>query len=399
VLKKVIEEEGISCVACGGLSGEFPVLYSLFRTVREIAPDVTILCGGGIITAEPEVAMRALEYADIGMFGEGDFTFPALLQCLESSGDLHKLKGIIFREGDQWVQMEPADEVMDLDALPFPDYHGFEYDIYLKNNFNGFSFQGEPLSPVSIIGSRSCPYSCTFCFHPTGNKYRIRSLDSVFCELDYLLQNFKINCVAMREELFSAEQDRIYEFAKTIKQYHIYWTIQLRVNLVNEDVIRMLAEADCFAVFLGIESMADEVLKSMNKKITSAQITQVLQWADKYKLQIRSGLIFGDKAETEDTAKRSLDWLKLHRNYNPVLRRPAIIADMLIPFPGSPIYNYAVANGIIADEVSYLKMGCPLVNLTSLSNDKYKNLLRHVQGLSGNEYHFWNGSSLEVLKP
>ncbi|MBO4631185.1 MAG: cobalamin-dependent protein, partial [Lentisphaeria bacterium] len=106
-LKKIIEEERIACVACGGLSGEFPIIYSLFQSVREIAPNVTIICGGGLVTAEPEVAMRALEYADIGIIGEGDFTFPALLHCLEDDGDLHELKSIIFHDGNQWVQTSP----------------------------------------------------------------------------------------------------------------------------------------------------------------------------------------------------------------------------------------------------------------------------------------------------
>jgi len=399
VLKEYIVKKGISCVATGGLSGEFTVLFSLLKTVKAIAPDVTTICGGGIITATPKIAMQALEYADIGIIGEGDYTFPALLQCLEKSRDFRQIKGLVYFDGKQMQQTAPANEVLDLDSIPFPDYSGFQYDRYLKNNHNGFDFHGTPLSPVSIIGSRSCPYACTFCFHPTGNKYRVRSLDSVFQELDYLLQNYNINCVAMREELFSSEEERIYEFAKRIRKYQICWTIQLRVNLVNEDVIKILADADCFAVFLGIESVSDEVLKSMNKRITSNQIFQVLQWAEKHHLQIRSGLIFGDKAETKESAQLSLGWLRKHRNYNPVLRRPAIIADMLVPFPGSPIYQYAVAKEIISDEISYLRMGCPLVNLTSLSNEEYKMILRQVQSLSGSTYRFWNGEKIEVLKP
>ena len=399
VLRDILRDKEITCVASGGLSGEFSVVHPLFETVKKISPHIATVCGGGLITAEPEVAMRALEYVDIGIIGEGEITFPKVLSALPNIDELREIPGIIFREGTGWFRTPPAPEIADLDSLPCPDYQGFEYAQYLRENHNGFDFDGRPLSPVSIIGSRSCPYSCTFCFHPTGVHYRKRSLDAIFDEMDFLLKNYRINCIALREELFSVDKVRIAEFCRRIKRYRIYWTIQLRVNNVDEEIVKLLADAKCFAVFIGIESISDTVLKSMNKKITSAQIEQVLDLADRYHLHIRSGLIFGDKAETEETANQSLDWIKKHRNYIDALQRPAVTADMLIPFPGSAIYEYAAGKGIITDRVEYLRMGCPLVNLTSLSDEQYRGLIRRVQVFSNRPYSFWNGTELEIIEP
>ena len=398
VLKDVFQDRDITCVASGGLSGEYAVIFSLFKVVKNISPHITTICGGGLITAGPETAMRALEYVDIGIIGEGEITFPNVLSCLKNNGDLSSIPGLIFRNDTRLIQTQAADEIGDLDSLPLPDYQSFEYEKYLMTNHNGFDFNGTPLAPVSIIGSRSCPYSCTFCFHPTGVRYRTRSLDAIFKEIDFLLSNYNINCIALREELFAVDEARIAEFCQRIKEYPIYWTIQLRVNNVNENIVKLLADAKCFAVFIGIESISDTVLKSMNKKITSAQINHAVNLATRYKLQIRSGLIFGDRAETLETAEISFEWLQKNRNYIDILRRPAIIADMIIPFPGSPIYKYAVEKGIITDEVEYLKMGCPLVNLTSLSDADYKKMIRKVQKYSGRNYNFWNGNELEILE-
>lgn len=402
LLQDTISRTGVKVVASGGLSGEFNDLYDFFELVKSISPDITTVCGGGIISASAEIAMEALIHADIGIIGEGENTMCRLLS-LTNNLELHSLKGIVFwdKKENKWQNNGSTDEIENLDSLPMPDYEGFCYEEYLTAMNNGYGWKGEILSPVSIIGSRSCPYSCTFCFHPTGYRYRERSLDSIFAEIDYLLGKYgnKINCIALREELFSSNFARIYDFAMRIKQYDVYWTIQLRVNMVNEDVIRILAESGCFAVFIGIESISDEVLTSMNKKITAEQINTVLMWAEKYQLNVRSGLIFGDKAETLETAQRSLEWLQEHRNYNPVLKRPAIIADMLIPFPGTAIYKYVLLNGIIKDEAAYLSQGCPLVNLTQLSNDQYRELIRKVQKISGNLYRFWNGQYIEELIP
>ena len=399
VLKDILGDKEITCVASGGLSGEFPVIYSLFEMVKNISPDIVTVCGGGLVTAGREIAMQALKFVDIGIVGEGEVSFPNVLSCLDSQGNLCSIPGIIFRSGSRWIQTPSAPEISDLDSLPRPDYQGFGYEQYLRENFNGRDFNGQPLSPVSIIGSRSCPYSCTFCFHPTGLRYRTRSLNAIFDEIDFLLKHYRLNCIALREELFSADKNRISEFCRRIKKYPFYWTIQLRVNNIDEDIIRQLAEAKCFAVFIGIESISDTVLKSMNKRISSSQIEYVMQLAAQYHLQLRSGLIFGDKAETEETATASFEWLEKHRNYNEILRRPAIMADMIIPFPGSALYKYAVENNIIEDEIEYLRMGCPLVNLTSLSNEKYKNIIHRVQQFSAREYQFWNGSELETLEP
>ena len=399
VLQNVLQDKKITCVASGGLSGEFPVVFSLFKTVKRISPHITTVCGGGLITAEPEIAMRALEFVDVGVIGEGEMTFPNVLTCLKNNEELSLVSGIIFRRDSRWIQTPPAPEIATLDSLPHPDYQGFGYEEYLMNNNAGLDWDGRLLSPVSVIGSRSCPYSCTFCFHPTGVRYRTRSLDSIFNEIDFLLKNYRINCIALREELFSIDKERIAEFCRRIRSYHIHWTIQLRVNNVDEEIVRLLAEAKCFAVFIGIESFSDVVLKSMNKQITSEQIDHVMKLANQYHLQVRSGLIFGDKAETLETAEMSFEWLRKNRNYIEVLRRPAIIADMIIPFPGSAIYKYAVEKKIIVDEIEYLRMGCPLVNLTSLADADYRKIIRGVQNFSGRIYRFWNGSNLEILYP
>ena len=74
VLKQTIIKEKIDVVMTGGLSGQYSLLKEIIDTVKSICPDIITAVGGGIITAEPEVAMQALECADYGMIGEGEIT-------------------------------------------------------------------------------------------------------------------------------------------------------------------------------------------------------------------------------------------------------------------------------------------------------------------------------------
>lgn len=399
-LSHMIESHQCTMVAVGGLSGEFADIYPVLSYVKSKYPHVITLVGGGIITSTPEIAMKALKYADIGMIGEGDETIVDLYKAIQDGAMLSDIPGIIYRDGEDFVLTARRRDVPDLNSLSLPDYEGFDFNRYLSTNHVGFGYKGEPLSPVNIVGSRSCPYRCTFCFHPSGRTYRERNMDSIFHEIDYLLEHYpSINHVAMREELFASRPERIREFCERIVHYNLYWTMQLRVDNVTESVLEYLSAANCFAVFLGTESMDDQVLQSMNKRITSAQTQRVLKLALDKRVPIRTGLIFGDKAETIDSYSRTLDWYENNRAYSEIQQRPLITVDMLIPFPGTYLYRYACEKGIIHDEIEYLRMGCPIVNLTSMSEEDFLTMMHKIQNINGRSYNYLSNGICRKIHP
>jgi len=397
-LSHMIETYHCTMAAVGGLSGEFSDIYSVLRYIKSRHPHVITLVGGGIITSTPMVAMEALKYADVGMIGEGDETIVDLYRAIQMGTSLSGVQGIIYRKGDDFVITARRRDVPDLNSLPLPDYEGFDFRHYLSTNNIGFGYKGEPLSPVNIVGSRSCPYLCSFCFHPSGRTYRERNMDSIFSEIDYLKKNYpSINHIAMREELFASRPERIREFCERIVQYKLYWTVQLRVDNMTESVLDSLSAANCYAVFIGTESMDDKVLKSMNKHIRAEQSQQVLKMALKKGVPIRTGLIFGDKAETIDSYTRTLDWYERNQVYSDVQQRPMITVDMIIPFPGTRLYQYACKKGIIHDEIEYLRMGCPIVNLTSMSEAEFLKMMHRIQQINGRSYNYLsNGICKEI---
>ena len=399
-LSQKIRRTGCTMVALGGLSGEYQDLYNVLRHVKQNHPHITTIVGGGIITATPKIAMQALEYADIGIIGEGDETIVELMQTIRRGDSISSVAGIIYKHNNEWVKTKNRQDVQDLDSLPLPDYEGFDFAHYLATNNMGYGNQGEPLSPVNIVGSRSCPHMCTFCFHPSGRTYRERSLNSVFAEIDYLLATYPgINHIAMREELFASRPERIQEFCRRISEYSLYWSIQLRVDNVSTTVLEELSNAGCFAVFLGTESMDDNVLRSMNKKVTAEQSQKALKMAARAGVPIRTGLIFGEKAETRESYQRTLKWYHQQNAYNSIQKRPLITVDMLIPFPGSPIYAYACRKGIITDEVEYLRMGCPLVNLTQMPEEDFLDMMQSIQAINGRTYQYLSGNTLREIPP
>lgn len=384
VITDVIIRENIDIVGIGGLSGEYRDLARIASFVREIKPSVTLMMGGGIVTADPETAMSSIPEVDFGIIGEGELTTEELIESLTNGNDICKVSGLIFRDSQGGYVITPKrGEIMDLDTLPFPDYEGFDYGKYLITNPD-VSDEGKKYSQVSIIGGRSCKYNCTFCFHPSGTRYRQRSLDSIFKEIDWLTEHYNISYIALREELFATDNERVREFCRRIEKYDFDWSIQLRIDNVNQELVNMLKESRCRYIFVGVESAVDSILKSMHKGITVKQIEQALEMLHIAGLNSRSGVIMGDTMETKETADETIAWfLKNHERYRMFL-------DMIIAFPGSIIYNRACRDGIIPDKVQFLKDGCPIVNLSQMTDEDFLKMMNKVEKFNFRKYNYKN---------
>lgn len=384
ILNDVIKRENIDIVGFGGLSGEYQDLARMARYARTIKPDIILMMGGGIVTADPETAMMAIPEVDYGMIGEGEITVTELIEVLTNNADPHKVDGLIFRD-QQGALIKTANrkEIHDLDSLPFPDYEGFNYGEYLIKNPD-MSDEGKRYSQVSVIGGRSCKFNCTFCFHPSGTKYRQRSLESIFKEIDWLTQHYDISYIALREELFATDNERVRDFCKRIEKYDIDWSIQLRIDNVNQELVNLLKNTRCRYVFVGVESAVNKILKSMHKGITVEQIENALEMLHLAGLNSRSGVIMGDTMETAATAEETIAWfLKNHERYRMFL-------DMIIAFPGSIIYNRACKDGIIPDKVQFLKDGCPIVNLSLMTEQDFLRMMNIVEKYNYRKYNYKN---------
>jgi DNA-directed RNA polymerase subunit RPC12/RpoP len=66
-----------------------------------------------------------------------------------------------------------------------------------------------------------------------------------------------------------------------------------------------------------------------------------------------------------------LDWYDKNRHY-------VLDLNMVHTYPGTPIYNNAVAFGIIPDKKQFLIDGCPVINISQLTDKEYKFLASEI---------------------
>lgn len=369
VLKKYIETNNIDVVLTGGTSPQYFAIHEILKAAKKCNNNIITIVGGGIITSTPVPAMIALKYADYGIVGEGEVTTCQLIRALESGIELCDIKGIVYCEKNRFVVTEAREEIEDIDKLPFPDYDGFGVDIMSKKIANFEVFNTD--HTIVMSASRSCPFQCTFCFKATGKKYRQLSLDRFFSQLDYLVKKHQIKSILLTDELFSYNLERVRAFCERIKQYDLSWAADFRVCDITPEMVEILKKGNCSCVLLGLESFDNRILKSMNKGIAAEQIAYGLSLLHEAGIAINGNFIFGDVEETVETATVTLNWWKEHQEYG-------IHLGFITPYPGTVLYEKAIQKKIIRDEVQYIKDGCPMVNLSKMSNLEVEWLVKEI---------------------
>ena len=366
-------------VMSGGLSPNAKMVAGFLAEAKTYDPAIITIAGGGLVSSAPEPAMLAIG-ADIGVIGEGEITIVELVKALSEDKPLSSVRGLIFRnECGSLERTNPQPYIMDLDTVPFPDLAGFEVEPYLNLQLANNTFSTFPTDvprSLPLVASRSCPYQCSFCYHPLGNKYRQRSIANIMDEVDRLQKNFGINGLTVYDELFAHKNnlDRVAEFCAGMKDRGIYWRVSLRVDCITEELLAMLRDSGCYYIGYGIESASNEVLKSMGKHITVQQIERALKATAEHGIGIQGNLIFGDSREDEKTVQRTLDWWENHLSYQLHL----VMVDV---YPGTKLYRIALERGQITDEVDYLKKGDYRVNTTRINDGGYAGLEARIHAM------------------
>lgn len=330
ILKKRVRNNDV--ILTGGLSP----FYKEVKEILESLPsdkNVTTVLGGGMVTSEPDLVPKSLG-VDVHICGEGE-------------GPIVK-----FARGEK-----PTPEIVDINKIPFPDFEGAGIKHWLDRQLcsdEHYMYPFDKPRVMPILSSRGCPYGCTFCFSPLGKRYRQRSLDNFFEEVELLKEKYDINILTILDETVGIDKPRLEALCKGLKKAKLKWMTQIRVDAVDADILKMMKSSGCFQLSYGVESASAKVLKSMKKGTTKAQIEKALSLTMKAGIGIQGGLIFGDKAETKDTWLESLNWSEQHKEYTLNLM-------YVTPFPGSALYKHVFKKGYVLEDkkLSWIEHGCP----------------------------------------
>jgi hypothetical protein len=187
-------------------------------------------------------------------------------------------------------------------------------------------------------------------------------------ELDYYLAKYgkDIWRVVFMDDLFNVDKQRVRAFCTRIKHYGLTFTVQVRMDKIDQESITLLKDAGCNNICFGLESASDRVLKSMKKQMRISDIKEKMDMVLGAGMHLVANLIFGDIAENMDTVRESMEF------YEAYYQRMGLFLLRIETYPGTHLFRYAMDKGIINDELAYLRGMNPFVNVSGLTRRQYE---------------------------
>jgi hypothetical protein len=137
-------------------------------------------------------------------------------------------------------------------------------------------------------------------------------------------------------------------------------------------MLDQLKAAGFFLVSFGFESGSEVVLKSMKKSITPQQVEQAIVMTSNRGLSLQGNFIFGDRAETLETAEETLSIWRRHTDVG-------IVLLYIWALPNSELYQYCISKGIISDKLAFYKTGLySMRNMTGMPESDYLYLMGRI---------------------
>ena len=305
------------------------------KTAKEVLPNSIIVMGGYHPTFDFEETLEN-DFVDIVIRGEGEYVLRDLVETIENNGDLREVRGIVFKEDDNIVLNPNADLIYDLDALPFPAFDLMPMDKYKLLDMDTHM--------ATMITTRGCPMKCSFCSSAAmhGRKMRQRSVDNILAEIDFLREKYDINTIAFMDDTFTLKKSRLMEFCDKLKQkdYEIMWGCTARVDTLDEEVLKNMKESGCITVFMGVESVDQNQLDSMDKGITVPKIENAFKMSRKLGIRTIASVALGMPGDTKKIMNKTIKFVhKLKPTY--------AIYSLSTPYPGTRFYKESFEKNLI----------------------------------------------------
>jgi anaerobic magnesium-protoporphyrin IX monomethyl ester cyclase len=321
---------GADVIGITAMTPTIGAALNIARYLKQANRNLTIVMGGPHATLLPEETLNSSQDINIIVRGEADETIIELLRALEDKRPLDGIAGISFRLADNVVHTMERTSIVDMDSLPFPAYHLLPWQKYRPHPPHGLA-----MPFAALVTSRGCPYHCAYCSKPVfGSRFRAQSPGRVVAEMDYLKDRFGVKEVAFYDDSFTLDKKRVHAISEKIADtgLKLAWTCETRVNLVDRELLRHMKQAGCYAVAYGIESASPEIIKTLQKDITLAQVEEAVRDSREVGLEVIGYFMLGSPGETPETIRHTIDFAKK-------LKVDFAQFSVTTPFPGTELYD------------------------------------------------------------
>ncbi len=347
-------------------SQDWLYVKDLLQDIRSKCHKTLIVAGGEHITAIPEYCMESSEEIDICVLGEGESILFDLLENYNTK-NINDTPGIVYRDGKQIIRSKAQKRIRGISTIEWPDWEG----IPLQNYFDGqHSFgvnHGKKTMP--ILGTRGCPYQCTFCSSPLmwTTLWMAREPKDVMKEMKHYIQKYDVYNFDFYDLTAVVKKKWIIEFCKLLisEKLNITWQLPsgTRSEAIDDEVAELLYNSGCKNLSYAPESGSLKTLKIIKKKINLDKMIASMKSSVNAGINIKANIMCGFPHE---------NYSYLYDTWKFIIRMAyAGCHDVSItqfsPYPGSELFDQLLKEGKITYDNDYFKA---LSSYSSISSAK-----------------------------
>jgi len=226
--------------------------------------------------------------------------------------------------------------------LPLPDWKELLGLYKCKLGFLSFK------QVVPIAFTKGCPFSCaTYCTYPLeqGAKVRTRDIDELISEIKFIQKEFGISNFLFRDPVFTINKKNVQELAKELIDLDkkISFAIETHLNLLDEELVKVLAQVGLKLAYVGVESNSQEVCEKEGRYTSSFEKQlKMIRLLEKYKVDVKIMYIIGFPSEKKENFLANKKLAK-------VINSLYVQLNIFTPYPGTLIFE-SLKNKITSDK-------------------------------------------------
>jgi anaerobic magnesium-protoporphyrin IX monomethyl ester cyclase len=341
VVKKTPDRVSIFGVTCL-FSHSWPLVLDIVSALRPLYPDSLFVAGGEHTTALPKETL-ACGLIDISVNGEGEETFLEIIKAVEENTDWREIDGLSYLDEDgNLIRNSARKRVTEIDNFPYPDWDSWSIENYIEHNqVTGINL-GRSLP---ILGSRGCPYACTFCSSPDmwTRRYIFRDSNKLVDEMAFFQKKYNVDGFTFQDLTFVVNRKKVLKFSEELIKRNLNVTYQLpagtRCEALDQELCDSLAKSGLRNFALAPESGDPRILKIIRKQIDPSQFLKAVQNILRTDMTLGCFFVIGFPEDDRQSMKNSLR----------LIRRLAFLGvhdvtvSQFTPYPGSVYFNRLVA--------------------------------------------------------